>query len=700
MPPVAIAVASAAASSYVGGSLTVFAWGSFNLGSGALGSALAGGLAGFSVSRIGGALLGQTNKKRSGGSFSTANNGIKQIIRLSDDTWKIIYGRARIGGTLALASSSNNGIGSDGVSVSGDNLFLHLVIIHACHEIDAVEEIYINDTLVTLDSNGFVQEEPFYKGGKSYIRIKHHLGGVDQTADSDLISEVEGIDSNFRLQNRAYSYMRLQWDNEIFQSGLPTLNVVVRGKKVYDPRNEDEDYGSVAVAADEFDDFGGVADAATYSIDFGSVAEASSTFKWSDNAALCIADYLTSRDSQNIPYGFGATSDEIDHTFTIAAANICDELIIKTDATAIPRYTINGVVDSEKTPIDNLENMLTALAGAVTYPKGKFRIYAGSYDTPEADIIDETWLSGDMEVVHRISKQDLFNAVKGKFINTEKGWQADDFPELTSADYEAQDNGERIFTDIELPYTIDAERAQRIAKITQRKGREQISVSMQCNPEALKFTVWDTVKINNTKRGWNEKVFRIISFSYDLLGGVKLELREENSASYDWSVSDAQAIANAPDTNLTNPFTVTIPEAVAYSSRAVDTVSGDQIYNLVMTWEEHSNAFVRSGGQFEIQFKLSADSSWRPSFFVDGSLTTSDIVSSSINTSYDLRIRAINTLGAKSNWVEIDNAIIGSSGGVGSTEDWGEWVSSPSTTDDFGDWTSTPSTTDDWGYYT
>jgi hypothetical protein len=357
-------------------------------------------------------------------------------------------------------------------------------------------------------------------------------------------------------------------------------------------------------------------------------------------------------------------------------------------------------VDTSATPIDSLDHLVTALAGNVTYPKGEFRIHAGAYDFPETDVIDESWLAGSIDSTNRISRQDLFNAVQGTFINPAKMWQKDGIPALTSPEYEAQDNGEQIFTDIELPYTIDSEVAQRIAKITQRKSREQISVEMTCNYKALKFTVWDNVKLTNATRGWDEKIFKIIDFSFDLRGGVHLKLREENADSYDWNVSDAEAIASAPDTNLPNPFEVTVPSGVSFSSRAVDTVGGDSLYNLVLSWSQHSDAFVRNGGSFEIQFKLSSDSVWRASPPVDGSLTASDTVSSSVNTSYDLRIRAINTLGARSSWATITNAIIGSSGGVGSTADYGEWVSSPGSTDDFGEWTSSPSSTDDYGFFT
>jgi hypothetical protein len=705
MPQVAVAVAASAIAPSIAGAFT--AWGITTLGvTSLLGAQLlyagALGAIGLTSMTLSSSLTPQPKKKSTGNTGSELQSGLKQVVRLSDDSYKIIYGKARIGGTLAYIESANTGPDSDGTSQSGDNLFLHMVIIHAGHEVTSYEELYLDDTLVTLNANGFVQEDKFNKDGKSYVRIKHHYGTSTQAADPLLVAEGPNWTIAHQLRGLAYTYVRLQWNSEIFQTGIPTFNAVIKGKKVYDPRLVGTDDGSVAEAVGDTVDYGAVTDSVTYIVDDGSATDTVSAggITWTENAALIIRDYLSSRDDFDLPYGFGANNDEIDDTFTIAAANIADEQIAKLDASTFQRYTINGAVDTSANPIDNLDNLVTAIAGAVTYPKGKFRIHAGAYDLPETDVIDESWLAGEILSTNRIARQDLFNAVRGTYINQDTGWQKDDFPALTSEAYEEQDNGERIFTEIELPYTTNSEAAQRIGKITQRKGREQISVEMLCNYNALKFTVWDNVKLTNATRGWDEKVFKVIDLRFDLKGGVQLKLREENEDSYDWVASDAEAIASAPDTNLPNPFSVTVPSGVSYNSRAVDTVDGDLLYNLVLSWSEHSDAFVRLGGYHEIQFKLSSDSAWRPSFTVDGQLTTSDIVSSSVNTSYDLRIRSINSLGARSNWVTILNATIGSSGGVGSTIDYGEWVSSPGSSNDFGDWTSSPGSTNDYGSFT
>ena len=159
----------------------------------------------------------------------------------------IVYGRTRVGGTLAYMESTQ------------DNKYLHVVIVIAGHEIDAVEKVYFDDTEIVYDANGNVTSDPY--SGKARIKIK--LGTDDQTAFSDLVSESDSNwTANHRLQGRAAVYIRLEYNQDVYPNGMPNFSFQIRGKKVYDPRSE--------------------------------------TTVWSANPALCIADYLT-----NAKYGLG-----------------------------------------------------------------------------------------------------------------------------------------------------------------------------------------------------------------------------------------------------------------------------------------------------------------------------------------------------------------------------------------------------------
>lgn len=622
----------------------------------ATGLAIAGSLAGFVVA-AGVSILGASliNKKPKAPSFSKSATGFSTMVRSSVESHKVVYGEARISGPVNFPTTTSSGRNSAGTVVTGNNRFFHFTIPLAGHEIDSVTTVYLNDQALTLNASGFATNAPYLKNGLSYVRVKTHLGMDSQTADPDLMSEC-GVNSNFRGQGIAYVYIRLEWNVDVFPTGIPNVSVVVKGKKVYDPRTN--------------------------------------TTAWSDNPALCIRDYLTSE------YGFDCLPDEINDDYFISAANACDEEVALSGGGNQARFTCNGIVDTAVGPLDNLNSLLSSLVGTVTYVQGKFRLHVGVYHTPEGELTTDM-LAGPVKIRIRTPRSELFNAVKGTYVDPDKNWQPTDFPPVTNGNYEDQDGGQRITRDIELPFTNHPEAAQRIAKINLEKARQGIVVEMPVTDAALRYTAFDVVTFTNEQLGWDSKAFRILKWSTSALGAITLTMQEEAASSYDWNSGEATSVDTAPDTNLPDPFTVTAPSGVAFSSRAVETAGGDTLYNLVLSWMEHPDMFVRDGGGFEVQFKLSSESSWRSSFRVNGDLTEADVITTSVNVSYDLRIRAISSLSPniRSSWVTLTGAIAGSSGGVGTTNDWGNWTEALGPTIDYGEWVSSPGATNDWGFF-
>ena len=194
---------------------------------------------------------------------------------------QIIYGKMRVGGAIVFDEATGD-----------NNKFLHRIIAVAGHEVQSFEEIYINDEVVTLDGSGNVTSPSQYN---TKIKINLHLGSSDQTADSDLVAESAKWTSEHRLRGIAYMYVRLKFDADAFPNGIPIFTATIKGKKLYDPRT--------------------------------------SSTAWSDNPALCLRDYLTSK------YGLEENVANIDDTLVSSAANVCDQTNTIAGTT---RYTCNG----------------------------------------------------------------------------------------------------------------------------------------------------------------------------------------------------------------------------------------------------------------------------------------------------------------------------------------------------------------------
>jgi hypothetical protein len=212
----------------------------------------------------------------------------------------------------------------------------------------------------------------------------------------------------------------------------------------------------------------------------------------------------------------------------------------------------------------------------------------------------------------------------------------------------------------------------------------------------------DNVPVDNTRNGWSGKLFEVQSFKFavdsqnDTLG-YDLVLQETAREDYDWDSGSEISVDPAPNTNLPDVFTVGQIIGLGINSIPVETRGGDTTYRAQATWTAIENAFVANGGWIHFRYRLSGAIDWNQLSPVPGNSTKADIFSGALGTNYDLQVWLENSEGIIGDTVDLDNLSLGSAGGVGSTDDYGEWVSSPGTTDDWGDWTSSPGSTEDWG---
>ena len=136
---------------------------------------------------------------------------------------QIIYGKMKVAGARIFDGTTGT-----------DNVDLHRVVAFSGHEIESFEQIYINDEVATIDGSGTVTSPSRYQGK---IKIYKHLGSPDQAADSNLVSAVSSWTGNHRLRGIAYLYCKFTFDVDAFPNNVPEITAVIKGKKVYDPRN-------------------------------------------------------------------------------------------------------------------------------------------------------------------------------------------------------------------------------------------------------------------------------------------------------------------------------------------------------------------------------------------------------------------------------------------------------------------------------
>ena len=532
---------------------------------------------------------------------------------------RIIYGKTRVGGTIVYAETSSN------------NDFLHMVIAVAGHEVNSFTKVFFNEDEVPLtqdgsDSNGIARLFP--SSGNKYegkARIKKHLGTDAQAADADLVSDITQWTTNHRLRGIAYVYVRLSFDSDVYPNGVPNISFEVQGKKVFDPR--------------------------------------SSATAFSSNPALCIRDYLL--DSN---YGLDADSTEINDTNFTAVANTCDEDVSLSSGTE-DRFTMNGSFELKQSPKTIIENMLSSIAGNLIYSNGQFKLRAAVYSTPSVTLNEEHFRSG-ITLNTRVSKKELFNAVKGLYSEPANNYQPQDYPILTSSTFETEDNSERIFGEFNFPFTTSSTTVQRLAKIQLQKARQQISFTSTFDLNAFQLDIGDTVQITNSRLGFSSKTFELTGWQFSMNQGneapipmIDAEFRETASAVYDFSTSDYSSISSGKTTNLPTAAQVTAPSAVTLTDELVQYNDGTVIVKLVINVTAPTDNFTEI---FEVEVKQDTDSTGTALDPADtfkligrGARTKFEFLNVIDNATYTVRVRGVNIFGAKSSTVSASRTIVG-----------------------------------------
>lgn len=543
-------------------------------------------------------------------------------------TRPIIYGQTRTGGALVFAEGSS------------DKRWLYLIIVLAGHECEEIGTVYLNDEELTINGSG-------YGTGRflNQLYIGKHLGAYDQTADSLFVSDLNGWSGEHRLRGLCYLAMKVKVNQlKTYPNfSYSAITAEVKGRKVYDPR------------------------------DSGQTKTDPSTWAYSNNAALCMADYIRGVPIQDSTgtikrlMGLRAADISVDWSQAQVAANTCDESVSTSAGGTVSRYTIDGRISSSERPNDVIENMALAMAGGAIYTAGTWYIQPGEAQTATIEF-DENDVMAPMEVQPRRSRRDIFNAVRAVYQDRGDGWQPKDAPELTNAFYEAQDNDERLYTDVAFPYVTYGATVQRLMSIFLLKNRQQIQLVLPVGLKGLKVKAGDWVLVSNTYRGWSQKKFEVTGWQLVTRDGgdgtpvigVDLELQETADEIYDWDAADV-TVDPAPDTNLIDPSDITNPTDLTLTSGADDLFvasDGTVVSRIKATWTLPDDGMVNA---FEFEYKKNTESDYTR-VIIPGETVSYYISPVEDGIDYNVRIRSRNIFGATpDDYLEDVHTVVGKS---------------------------------------
>lgn len=580
-------------------------------------------------------------------------------ITSTEASHRYVYGRARVGCAIVAVLTSGS-----------KDQYKHIVCVHAAHECDAIEEVYINGkALGALDGNGYVTQGDFFN---SYSQ------GIEQvfTGTGITLSQTPEAGS-----------VRLNWyDSEVprwvEETDYSLIGNVISGAPsrayscnysytVYDPHVRVKKHLGVA---------GEAADAATmaevpakwtanhklsgmcYTVirldlnfrdfqngvppievllrgkklhDVRSGTYPNDTPAWSQNPALMVADYLTSEICA-VPWTDLPLAD------FITAANVCDESTIFG-----AKYQANGTITADQGQAQVLEEMAQCMAGTIV--STTWGITAGKYTAPvmaltQADIV------GALSYTAGTAEADLFNGIRGQYVTPANNYVITDFAPYQNAAYVAADGAE-LWTDIDFLFTDDKQRVYNLARIYTEDQRNAFTLKADFSYKCWALQIGQRVTFTSAFLGQTSKIYRVMNKSYSITSAVSLTLKED--AAEIWDMADAVTADATPNTGLPNPLIVPVPGNLQFAEELYETSGSAGVKaKVILSWDAPADVNVLD---YEVEYK-----DYFEAFFANKviAITTRAEILDIAAGKYDFRIRARNRLNLYSAYTPIKTATV------------------------------------------
>jgi len=550
--------------------------------------------------------------------FDDFERGILLNKQSNDANIPVVYGERLIGGTRVFMETSGT-----------DNTYLYMAIVLSEGEINSIEEIRVDDKVVTFASafsDGTAVEvgsgdSNFYKDSESLIRLEPHFGTDGQSASS-LLSTLSSWGSNHRLRGLCYLAIRFKWNQDAF-TGIPKVQAKIKGKKVV----------------------------------FYNSSLAAQTAAFKTNPAWCLLDYLT-----NERYGKGIAISEIDLQSFYDASVVCETQVTPySGASDINIFDTNVALDTSQKIIDNVREILKGCRGYLPYTEGKYKLIIETTGTAAITLTEDDIIGGYNLSIP--TKNERYNRVIVGFVNPERNFQVDEvqFPPISDSGLPSADQhatmktadggflleGRFTFKTITSPY-----QAEEMAEIILRRSREALTLGLTVSFDAYDLAIGDIVNITHSSLGFSAKAFRVVGITFNEDFTIGLALVEYQASHYTWATK-AQ-VSSTPSTNLPNPFTIQPPASVILSDTLIEYNDGTVIVALDVAIGASPDSFIDF---YQVEYKLSTDSDFI--IYAQGSGLNHRVLNVIDQETYDVRVKAVNTLGVSSSYVSAQRKIIG-----------------------------------------
>jgi len=427
-----------------------------------------------------------------------------------------IYGRLEIAGSIAFKEKQ------PGTSR------LHKICLMHDGEIDAWETVFLDDRYVVIDPvTGYVTNA-WVHDSTAHVQIFLHNGADDQAADAQMLANFPDLwTADHTLSGIAYA-LCVFWGTEpenfvaVYANGEPVFKAVVRGRRVYDPR-------------DSFQD-----------------PEDKATWLWSDNAALCILDWISLH-----PKGYRIDLAKLDLPSFGAMADICDELVSLTSGGSEKRYRVATQVSLKETRTAVLARLREACDGHLYLTgDGKWALRGGEWTAPTVTLDVGLGHILDLEMRDGMDALTRYNELSLRYLSPDHNygdaecdpWQGTADPEFVAGKVKTQQ--------LDLLQVPSYTQARRLAKLMMAFDNPSVIGQTTTNFYGLNAVGERNITLNWSEPG--ETIDGPFWVEPDLTLGengatVSMSLRAADPTAYDWDpeTEEGEAVPLLPPVDLT-----------------------------------------------------------------------------------------------------------------------------------------------------
>jgi Putative phage tail protein len=605
---------------------------------------------------------------------------------------ELVLGRTRKGGAAFFQTS-----------VAPYNAVFVSVLALAGHEIDALEEVYFDETPIQLDGDGNVTTAPWGRYNK--ITVKEVDGNPVRTlahtplpGTLSVLAAVQfGTPDYFfpnGASNVAYTLVgntltitdpqpgvdytvTYQWEQftstaRVFvhlgspdQAADARMQALLPGTWTADHRARGVAYLECEFVYDDTSFPSGLPNVTAQIRGAKCYDPRTGLTQFSENPAILQRHVLT-----HPQFGKRTSITAAEDARFVAAANNCDITISYTGLDSVPMFRAALIVPFGAPASDVLDDLAQAMGGEWAYAAGSLFSRAGVYQAPVMHLTD-----ADLAVVQSSNeggysqspiglnphkpRNEKFNTVMPRIWDQAARYIQTPLDPIVADALVAADKAS-LSQEVPMPAVFYAPQARHIAGILIRDARDPMTVTLPFKMRAYPLELFDSITLTLSRYGWVAKEFRILGRVFSPEGFVTLTLKETTAAIFAYG---APFLPNgyADNTGLPRPWDILPPMITSLTSGEDELIvqnDGTIVTAVRVAWAPIQEASIATSGNVEVQWAVLPSGEWQ-SKVVPGNATEAKFTGVNDLDVIMVRTRSFNKLASSAWGVQLYHQVIG-----------------------------------------